>query len=346
MIVVMYVVRVPNRGSPPAILLRESYREAGKVKNRTLANLSAWPEAKVEALSRVLKGQPPPAAGLDGAFEITRSLPHGHVAAVLGTARQLGLEELIDPVPSRHRDLVTAMAVAQVIAPDSKLAIARGLRDATAASSLGEVLGVGSCDEDDLYAAMDWLAARQPGIEDGLAARHLAGGTLVLYDVSSAAFEGRTCPLGAVGHPKDGVRGRLQIVYGLLTSKDGVPVAIEVFAGNTGDPKTVTSQVTKVKDRFGISRVVLVGDRGMLTAARLREDVRPEGLDWITALRAPQVKKLVRDGDLQLTLFDAQDLAEITSPDFPGERLVACKNPFRRSRAGPQAGIPARGHRS
>jgi hypothetical protein len=324
----MYVARVPNRGSPPAVLLRESYREAGKVKNRTLANLSAWPEAKVEALSRVLKGQPPPAADLDGAFEITRSLPHGHVAAVLGTARQLGLAELIDPGPSRHRDLVVAMVVAQVIAPDSKLAIARGLRDATAASSLGEVLGAGSCDEDDLYAAMDWLAARQQRVEDGLAARHLAGGTLVLYDVSSAAFEGRTCPLGAVGHPKDGVRGRLQIVYGLLTSKDGVPVAIEVFAGNTGDPTTVASQVTKVKDRFGITRVVLVGDRGMLTAARLREDVRPEGLDWITALRAPQVKKLVRDGDLQLTLFDVQDLAEITSPDFPGERLVACKNPF------------------
>jgi Transposase DDE domain len=324
----MYVARVPNRGSPPAILLRESYREAGKVKNRTLANLSAWPEAKVDALTRVLKGQPPPAADLDGAFEITRSLPHGHVAAVLGTARQLGLEELIDPAPSRHRDLVTAMAVAQVIAPDSKLAIARGLRHQTASSSLGEVLGLGACDEDDLYAAMDWLAARQPKIEDGLAARHLAGGTLVLYDVSSAAFEGRTCPLGAVGHPKDGVRGRLQIVYGLLTSKDGVPVAIEVFAGNTGDPKTVASQVDKVKDRFGITRIVLVGDRGMLTAARLREDVRPEGLDWITALRAPQVKNLVRGGDLQLTLFDQTDLAEITSPDFPGERLVACKNPF------------------
>jgi Transposase DDE domain len=324
----MYVARVPNRGSPPAVLLRESYRETGKVKNRTLANLSSWPEAKVDALSRVLKGQPQPAADLDGAFEITRSLPHGHVAAVLGTARELGLEELIDPAPSRRRDLVTAMAVAQVIAPDSKLAIARGLRDATAASSLGEVLGVGSCDEDDLYAAMDYLRARQQKIEDALAARHLAGGTLVLYDVSSAAFEGRTCPLGAVGHPKDGVRGRLQIVYGLLTSPEGIPVAIEVFAGNTGDPKTVKSQVDKVKDRFGITRVVLVGDRGMLTAARLREDVRPEGLDWITALRAPQVKKLVRDGDLQLTLFDVQDLAEITSPDFPGERLVACMNPF------------------
>jgi Transposase DDE domain len=328
MIVVMYVVKVPNRRSPPAILLRESYREAGTVKNRTLANLSSWPEAKVDALTRVLKGQPPPAAPLDEAFEITRSLPHGHVAAVLGTARRLGLEELIDPVPSRHRDLVTAMAVAQVIAPDSKLAIARGLRDQTAACSLGEVLGVGSCDEDDLYEAMDWLAARQQKIEDALAARHLAGGTLVLYDVSSAAFEGRTCPLGAIGHPKDGVRGRLQIVYGLLTSPDGIPVAIEVFTGNTGDPKTVASQVTKVKDRFALTRVVLVGDRGMLTAARLREDVRPEGLDWITALRAPQVKKLVRDGDLQLTLFDVQDLAEITSPDFPGERLVACMNPF------------------
>ena len=328
MIVVMYVVKVPNRGSPPAILLRESYREAGKVKNRTLANLSSWPEAKVDALSRVLKGQPPPAADLDGAFEITRSLPHGHVAAVLGAARQLGLEELIDPVPSRHRDLVTAMAVAQVIAPDSKLAIARGLREETAASSLGEVLGLGSCDEDDLYAAMDYLQARQDTIQDALAARHLAGGALVLYDVSSAASGGRTCPLGAIGHPKDGVRGRLQIVYGLLTSPEGIPVAIEVFAGNTGDPKTVASQVDKVKDRFGITKVVLAGDRGMLTAARLREDVAPQGLDWITALRAPQVKKLVRGGDLQLTLFDVQDLAEITSPDFPGERLVACKNPF------------------
>jgi hypothetical protein len=323
----MYVAKVPNRGSPPAVLLRESYREAGKVKNRTLANLSSWPEAKVDALARVLKGQPP-AAAVEGAFEISRSLPHGHVAAVLGTARQLGLEKLIDPVPSRQRDLVTAMAAAQVIAPDSKLAIARGLREETAASSLGEVLGAGSCDEDDLYAAMDWLAARQDRIQDALAARHLAGGTLVLYDVSSAAFEGRTCPLGAIGHPKDGVRGRLQIVYGLLTSKDGVPVAIEVFEGNTGDPKTVASQVGKLKGRFGISRVVLVGDRGMLTAARLREDVGPAGLDWITALRAPQVKALVRDGALQLSLFDEADLAEITHPDYPGERLVACKNPF------------------
>src|SRR5436190_9397517 len=323
---VMYVTRVPNRDSPPAVLLRESFREGGKVKNRTLANLSSWPEAKVEALSGALKGLP--AAGLEGAFEVSRSLPHGHVAAALGTLRSLGLEELIDPAPSRQRDLVTAMAVAQVIAPDSKLAIARGLREETAASSLGEVLGVGGCDEDDLYAAMDYLHGRQEKIQDALAARHLAGGTLVLYDVSSAAFEGRTCPLGAIGHPKDGVRGRLQIVYGLLTSRDGVPVAIEVFKGNTGDPKTVASQVSKIKDRFALTRVVLVGDRGMLTAARLREDIRPADMDWITALRAPQVKALVRDGALQLSLFDEQDLAEITSPDFPGERLVACKNPL------------------
>ena len=242
MIVVMYVAKVPNRGSPPAILLRESYREAGKVKNRTLANLSAWPEAKVDALARVLKGQPPPAADLDGAFEITRSLPHGHVAAVLGTARLLGLDELIDPVPSRHRDLVTAMAVAQVIAPDSKLAIARGLRDADRRQLAGRGPRRWAAAMR-MTCTRRWTTctARQEQIQDALAARHLAGGTLVLYDVSSAAFEGRTCPLGAIGHPKDGVRGRLQIVYGLLTSPDGIPVAIEVFAGNTGDPTTVAS---------------------------------------------------------------------------------------------------------
>src|SRR5258708_1616196 len=301
MIVVMYVVRVPNRGSPPAALLRQSNGQDGKVRNRTLATRRAWPEAKVDALARVLKGQPP-AAALDGAFEITRSLPHGHVAAVLGTARQLGLEELIDPEPSRQRDLVTAMAAAQVIAPDSKLAIARGLRDQTAASSLGDVLGAGGCDEDDLYQAMDYLQARQDKIQDALAARHLAGGTPVLYDVSSAAFEGRTCPLGAIGHPKDGVRGRLQIVYGLLTSPEGIPVAIEVLAGNTGDPKTVAAQVTKVTDRFGITKVALVGARGILTAARRREAAAPPRMAALPARRAPQVNKLVRGGDLQLTL--------------------------------------------
>src|SRR5690242_263923 len=317
MIVVMYVVKVPNRGSPPAILLRESYREDGKVKNRTLANLSSWPEAKVDALSRALRGQPPPAADLDGAFEITRSLPHGHVAAVLGTARQLGLDELIDPAPSRHRDLVVAMAIAQVIAPDSKLAIARGLREETAASSLGEVLGVAGCDEDDLYAAMDWLAARQDRIQDALAARHLAGGTLVLYDVSSAAFEGRTCPLGAIGHARDGVRGRLQIVYGVLTTAEGIPVAVEVFKGSTGDPATLASQVTKLKQRFGLAHVAIVGDRGMLTKARIRDDLKPAELDWITALRGPAIRALIAEGAIQPTLFDETDMAEITSRTTP-----------------------------
>jgi Transposase DDE domain len=321
----MYVARVPNRGSPPAILLRESYREHGKVKTRTLANLSHWPEHKVDALARALKG-PPAQQGLGG-FEITRSLPHGHVAAVLGTARALGVAELIDPAPSRRRDLVTAMLVAQVIAPGSKLAVARGLRTETATSSLGELLGVSGCDEDDLYAAMDWVLARKDSIENALAARYLANGTLVLYDVSSAAFAGRTCPLGAIGHARDGVKGRLQIVYGLLCTTAGVPVAIEVFEGNTADPKTLTTQITKLKDRFGLTRVALVGDRGMLTSARITEELRPGGLDWISALRAPQIKILVEQGALQLSLFDQQDLVEISSPEFPGERLVCCHNP-------------------
>jgi hypothetical protein len=322
----MYVARVPNRGSPPAILLRESYREGGKVKNRTLANLSRWPEHKVDALSRALKGLPP-ARDLSEAFEITRSLPHGHVAAVLGSAHRLGMPELIDATPSRHRDLVTAMLVAQMIGPGSKLATARGLRTQTATSSLGQLLGVSGCDEDDLYAAMDWVLARKEAIETRLAARHLVNGTLVLYDVSSAAFEGRTCPLGAIGHPRDGVKGRLQIVYGLLCTTAGIPIAIEVFEGNTADPKTLAAQITKLKNRFGLSRVCLVGDRGMLTNARITDEVRPAQLDWISALRAPQIKALVDEGALQLSLFDEQDLFEITSPQFPGERLVCCHNP-------------------
>ncbi|WP_082147708.1 IS1634 family transposase [Mycobacterium nebraskense] len=324
--VIMYVTRVPNRGSPPAVLLRESYREDGKVRTRTLANLSRWPEHKVEKLQRALKGLPA-ACDLGEAFEITRSLPHGHVAAVLGTARALGMEELIDPACSRRRDLVTAMLVAQVIDPGSKLATARGLRTETATSSLGTVLGVDGCDEDDLYAAMDWVLKRKDAIETDLAARHLTNGTLVLYDVSSAAFEGRTCPLGAIGHARDGVKGRLQIVYGLLCSTAGVPVAIEVFDGKTADPKTLSAQIAKLKNRFGLTRVCLIGDRGMLTSARIRDELRPAHLDWITALRAPQIKALVEADALQLSLFDQQDLIEISSPDYPGERLVCCHNP-------------------
>jgi Transposase DDE domain len=322
----MYVTRVPNRGSPPAVLLRESYRQGGRVKNRTLANLSSWPEAKVEALSRALKGLPP--AGLEGAFGISRSLPHGHVAAVLGTIRSLGLEQVIGPAGSRRRDLVTALVTAAVIDGSSKLATARGLRAQTAASSLGEVLGLGSCDEDDLYAAMDWLLPRQEAIEDALAARHLADGVLVLYDVSSAAFEGRTCPLGEIGHARDGVRGRLQIVYGVLTTTEGIPVAVQVFKGATGDPATLADQVTKLRQRFGLTHVAIVGDRGMITKARINHDLRPAELDWVTALRGPAIKALMAQGAIQPTLFDDTGMAEITSPDYPGERLIACYNPF------------------
>ena len=322
----MYVARIPNRGSPPAILLRESYREGGKVKNRTLANLSHWPEHKVDTLARALKGLPPKLE-LAEAFEITRSLPHGHVAAVLATAQRLGLAELIDPTPSRRRDLVMAMLIAAVIAPDSKLATARGLRTETATSSLGEVLGVSGCDEDDLYAAMDWALARQERIENALAARHLTNGTLVLYDVSSAAFEGRHCPLGAIGYARDGVKGRRQIVYGLLCTTAGVPVAIEVFDGNTADPKTLTAQIRKLTTRFGLSRVALVGDRGMLTSARITEELRPAHLDWLSALRADQIKALAAAEALQLSLFDEQNLVAITHPDYPGERLIGCRNP-------------------
>jgi transposase len=323
----MYITRVPNRGSPPAVLLRESYRDNGKVKTRTLANLSRWPEHKVDKLDRALRGLPPADWDLSEAFEITRSLPHGQVAAVAGTAEKLGMPELIDPIPSRNRDLVLAMLIGQVIAPGSKLAIARGLRAATATSTLGQVLDVSGCDEDDLYAAMDWALARKDSIENALAARHLVDGTLVLYDVSSAAFEGHTCPLGKIGHARDGVKGRLQIVYGLLCSPTGVPIAIEVFDGNTADPKTLAAQIDKLKTRFGLTRVALVGDRGMLTSARIRDELRPAHLDWISALRADQIRVLVGDGALQLSLFDEQNLFEITHPDYPGERLVCCHNP-------------------
>jgi Transposase DDE domain len=323
----MYITRVPNRGSPPAVLLRESFRKNGKVKTRTLANLSRWPEHKVNKLDRALKGLPAAGWDLSEAFEITRSLPHGHVAAVLGTAEKLGMAELIDPARSRNRDLVCAMLVAHVIEPASKLATARGLRTETATSSLGHVLGVAGCDEDDLYEAMDWALQRKDAIENALAARHLENGTLVLYDVSSAAFDGHTCPLGKIGHARDGVKGRLQIVYGLLCAPAGVPIAIEVFDGNTADPKTLAAQIAKVKTRFGLTRVALVGDRGMLTSARIRDELRPAQLDWISALRADQIRVLVGDGALQLSLFDEQNLFEISHPDYPGERLVCCHNP-------------------
>lgn len=323
----MYVEAVPNRNSPPAILLREGWREGRKTRKRTLANLSHWPPAKVNLLRRVLQGET--LLSPSEVLLLSRSLPHGHVAAVLGTLRRLGLEKLLDRKHHRQRDLVVAMIVARLIEPQSKLATARGFRQETASSSLGEVLGLQAADEDDLYQAMDWLLPRQQRIERGLAQRHLSEGSLVLYDLSSTYFEGRQCPLAQFGKSRDERSGNRQIVFGLLTDAAGCPLAIEVFEGNTGDPATVAAQVSKLRERFGLERLVLVGDRGMLTAARIREDLQPlAGIDWITALKSVEVRKLVSEQALQLSLFDEQDLAEITHPDYPGERLIACYNPL------------------
>jgi hypothetical protein len=321
----MYIESVPNRNSPPAILLRESYRESGKVRKRTLCNLSDWPVAHIEGLRGVLKGGTVIAPDRD-AFTVTRSLPHGHAALALGTARNIGLDAILGPGGNRCRDLVLAMIIGRIIEPGSKLAAARALSPDTAASSLGTLLGLGQVDEDELYTALDWLRERQPAIETALAKRHLKNGTLVLYDVSSSYMEGSRCSLAHRGYSRDGRKGTLQIVYGLLCAPDGCPVAIEVFDGNTADPKTLAAQIEKLKQRFGLDHVVLVGDRGMITQARLTEDVKAAGLDWITALRGPAIKDLVRGGALQLSLFDERDMASITSPDFPGERLIVCRN--------------------
>ncbi len=322
----MYIESVPNRSSPPAILLRESYREGDKVKKRTLLNLSDWPRERIEGLRALLKGgtvRPPGEA----AITIKRSLPHGDVAAALGTLRRIGLDRVLGPAGNRCRDLVIAMIVVRLIGPVSKLATAKALDPATAASSLGVTLGLAAVDEDELYTALDWLLERQPQIEATLARRHLENGTLVLYDVSSSYLEGRCCELGQFGYNRDGKRGKLQIVYGLLCAADGCPVAVEVFAGSTGDPATLAILIDKLKQRFGLAHVVLVGDRGMLTQARLDAEIKPAKLDWITALRAPQIRALVDAGALQLSLFDDRDLAGITSPDYPGERLIVCRNP-------------------
>src|SRR5437899_4384892 len=321
----MYIETVPNRNSPPAILLRESYRVGGKVKKRTLLNLSDWPSTVVEGLRALLKGGTVLPSGED-AITIKRSLPHGHVAAVLGTLRRIGLDRLLGPAGNRCRDLVMAMIVARLIAPVSKLATAKALDPATAASSLGAVLGLGEVDEDELYVALDWLLERQPQVEAALARLHLKNGTLVLYDVSSSYLEGRCCELARLGYNRDGKKGKLQIVYGLLCAPDGCPVAIEVFEGSTGDPRTLAVQIDKVKKRFALAHVVVVGDRGMITQARIDAEIAPAGLDWITALRAPAIRALVEAGTLQMSLFDQRYMAAITSPDYPGERLIICRN--------------------
>jgi len=322
----MYIESIPNRNSPPAILLRESYRDADKIKKRTIANLSDWPTEIVEGLRTLLKGGKVAPADQESII-VRRALPHGHVAAVLGTLRNIGLDRMLGPPRNRCRDLVIAMIVARLIAPVSKLATARMLDPLTASSSLGEVLGLGPVDEDELYVALDWLGERQEAIEKALARKHLHDGTLVLYDVSSSYVEGRCCELARLGYNRDGKKGKLQIVYGLLCAADGCPVAIEVFEGDTGDPRTLAAQIDKVKKRFALERVALVGDRGMITQARLDAEIAPAGLDWITALRAPAIRTLVEAGALQMSLFDQRDMAAITSPDYPGERLIVCRNP-------------------
>ncbi len=310
-----------------AHLLRRSIRDGKKVRHETVGNLSHLPPHVIELIRRALKGETFLSA--EESFECIRSLPHGHVAAVLGTLRKLGLDKLIASRRSRKRDLVVAMIVARIMDPRSKLAIARGLAEETAFSTLGATLDVVSASEEELYAAMDWLVLRQSAIETRLAKRHLVGGALVLYDVTSSYFEGRTCPLAHLGHSRDGKRGKLQIVIGLLCACDGQPVAVEVFDGNTGDPTTVASQIEKIRERFGLSEVVLVGDRGMITSARIREDLAPiDGLRWITALRAPAIRRLLDQGTVQRSLFDEVDLAEVTSQDYPGERLIVCRNPL------------------
>ena len=300
-------------------LLRRSYREGGRVRTETLGNISHLPPELIDLVRRGLAGERfLPAAGM----EIRRSLPHGHVAAVLGTLRATGLERLIDARRSRARDLVVGMLVARLLAPGSKLATARRLGQTT----LGATLGIEGATEDELYGALDWLGARQARIEGRLAARHLEPGGLVLYDLSSSYVEGSHCPLAKLGYSRDGKKGTLQIEYGLLTDPAGRPVAVEVFPGNTGDPATVPATLETLRVRFGLERVVLVGDRGMLTSARI-ETLRAAGLDWISALRGPAIRTLAQDGVLQLGLFDERNLAEISHPEFPGERLVVCRNP-------------------
>jgi transposase len=318
----MYIEIVPNRNSRPAVLLREGWREGKKVCKRTLANLTDWPAQKVDALRRVLKEET--LVSPDEAFSIERSLPHGHVELILEAVKRIGIDTAISAKRTRERDLVLAMIIERLIDPCSKLATTRLWHSTT----LAEQLDVGDADEDELYAAMDWLLARQSRIEKKLAKQHLSEGCQVLYDVSSSYYEGHTCPLVRPGHSRDKKRGKPIVVYGVLTDAQGCPLAVEVYPGNTGDPTTVPDQVNTLKQRFELDRVILVGDRGMLTQTQIDELKRHPGVGWISALRSEKVRKLFDQKYLQLSLFDQQNLAEIHSPDFPGERLMACFNPL------------------
>ena len=317
----MFIERIPNRNSPPCILLRETFRREGKVKHRTIANLSKWPPHIVEGLRRLCKAGP--SAGSLGdptaaapAFRITRSRPHGHVEAVLSTMRKLGIPNLLGSKPSPERNACMAMIAARILFPGSKLAISRSLGPETLTSTLAQECALpDDVDENHLYAAMDWLLPRQARIEKALAARHLQEGSLVLYDLTSSYFEGKTCPLAHLGHSRDGKKGKLQIVYGLLCNRHGTPVAVEVFDGNTADPMTLGAQIKKLRGRFGIQRLILVGDRGMITQARIDQELRDvEGLDRISALRSSQIAELSAAGLIQPSLFDEKNLAEIQSP--------------------------------
>lgn len=317
----MHIDVVPNRNSKPAYLLRESYREGGKVRKRTLANLSSLPIEQIERIRRILRGEQ--LAPVETLFGAVTSAHHGHVQAVLSAMKRLGFNALLSSRPCRERDLVIAMVAARILQPHSKLATTRWWHVTT----LPEILGVSDATEDDLYEAMDWLLARQERIEKKLAARHLREGGLVLYDLTSSYFEGITCPLAALGHPRDGIKGKLQVNYGLLASLGGCPVSVSVYEGNTGDPTTLLEQVTKVKDAFGIKNLVLVGDRGMITQKQIDSLKDIKGVDWISALKTGGIRELLRSGALQMGLFDERNLFEMTHPDFPGERLIACRNP-------------------
>jgi transposase len=324
----MYIEHVPNRKSPPAILLRESYRDGNTVRKRTLANLSSLPAEVIEGLKVLLRGGVA-VSSADEAFVIERSLPHGHVAAVLGEARACGAEQWLAAAPAAVRSVVMALLVARVVSPASKLATHRMLRDETATHSLSRLLKLGEVELEQVYAALDWLGEAQEGIEKRLARQHLAGSTLVLYDLTSTWVTGRCCELAAHGYSRDGKRDDPQIVFGLVCTPEGCPVAVEVFAGNTADPATVASQVDKLKNRYGIEKLAWVGDRGMLTQARIDTVLRPAGLDWVSSLRAPQMAALAHEkGPFQPSLFDERNLLEVTSEAFPGERLIVCRNPL------------------
>jgi transposase len=318
----MYIETVPNRSSPPAVLLREGWREGRKTVKRTLANLTHWPAQKIEALRRLLRDET--LVSPQELFTTQQTLPHGHVQAVLSILRKLGLAAILSAKRCRERDLVVAMVAQRLLDPCSKLATTRAWH----ATTLAEELGVQEATEDDLYQAMDWLRERQPRIEQKLAQRHLAEGCLVLYDVTSSYYEGRTCPLARFGHDRDGQKGRPIIVYGVMTDQEGCPISVQVYPGNTADPKTVVDQVEKLGHKFDLSRVVLVGDRGMLTQPQIDKLKQHPGWGWITALKSVAIGSLVKQGALQLSLLDEKNLAEITSPDYPGERLIACFNPL------------------